>query len=44
MNQPSHSLTLSLLTPTAQLMGHVAQPDVVFGEVARRKIAAGGNV
>lgn len=44
VNQPSHSLTLSLLTPTAWLTGQVAQPDVVFGEVARHEIVAGGNV
>lgn len=44
MNQPSHSLTQSLLTPKARLKEHVAPTDVVFGEVARRGIDAGGNV
>lgn len=44
MNQASHSLTHSPLTSAAQLTGHVAHPDVVFGYVARLWIATGGNV
>lgn len=43
VNQPSHSLTQSLLTPTARHTRHVAWPDVVFGEVARHGMAAGGK-
>lgn len=43
VNQPSHSFTLSLPTPTARLTGPVALPDVVYADVARHGITAGGT-
>lgn len=42
VNQPSHSFTLSLPTPTARLTAPVAPPDVVYADAARRGATAGG--